>query len=356
MATFDQRIGTDGKTIYRVRVRRKGYAIQTATFSKLSEAKKWAQITEGAIFEGRHFNVKEAKKHTVTDLIDRYLQEILPHKSHSSSYMQTLQLKWWKSQLGHYILADLTPTIIAEYRDKLAKGSDKPRASSTVRRYLAALSHALTIAVKEWGWLDDSPMRKVTKPKEPRGRVRFLSDEERQRLLDACKVSRNTYLYTIVVLALSTGARRGELLSLHRSDVNLKRGMLTFRDTKNGEPRSVPLTGYAFDVLTTHAKVRRLDTTLVFPNGTGTKPASIREAWEHAVKRAEITNFRFHDLRHTAASYLAMNGASLLEIAELLGHKTLAMVKRYAHLSEAHTKSVVERMTKAVFEKESMIN
>jgi hypothetical protein len=93
MATFDQRIGTDGKTIYRVRVRRKGYATQTATFSKLSEAKKWAQITEGAIFEGRHFNVKEAKRHTVADLIDRYLQEILPHKSHSSIYMQTLQLK-----------------------------------------------------------------------------------------------------------------------------------------------------------------------------------------------------------------------------------------------------------------------
>jgi hypothetical protein len=93
MATFDQRIGTDGKTIYRVRVRRKGYATQTAIFSKLSEAKKWAQITEGAIFEGRHFNVKEAKRHTVADLIDRYLQEILPHKSHSSIYMQTLQLK-----------------------------------------------------------------------------------------------------------------------------------------------------------------------------------------------------------------------------------------------------------------------
>jgi hypothetical protein len=115
MATLNQRIGSDGKMVYRVRIRRKGYATQTATFSKLSEAKKWAQITEGAIFEGRHFNVKEAKRHTVTDLIDRYLQEILPHKSQSSIYMQTLQLKWWKSQLGHCVLADLTPAIIAEY-------------------------------------------------------------------------------------------------------------------------------------------------------------------------------------------------------------------------------------------------
>jgi integrase len=192
-------------------------------------------------------------------------------------------------------------------------------------------------------------MRKVSKPKEPRGRVRFLSDEERQCLLDACKVSRSAYLYTIVVLALSTGARRGELLSLHWGDVDLKRGLLTFRETKNGDTRAVPLTGYALDVLSTHAKIRRLNTTLVFPNDTGTQPASIREAWEYAVRRAGIANFRFHDLRHSAASYLAMNGASLAEIAEVLGHKTLAMVKRYAHLSEAHTRGVVERMNRAVF-------
>jgi integrase len=98
-----------------------------------------------------------------------------------------------------------------------------------------------------------------------------------------------------------------------------------------------------------HAKVRRLDTVLVFPNATGRKPLGIREAFEGAVERAGITDFRFHDLRHTAASYLAMSGASLAEIAEVLGHKTLAMVKRYAHLSEAHTRSVVERMNRAVF-------
>jgi integrase len=86
------------------------------------------------------------------------------------------------------------------------------------------------------------------------------------------------------------------------------------------------------------------------------KPYSINEAWKYAVKRAKLVNFRFHDLRHSCASYLAMNGASLLEIGDVLGHKTLAMVKRYSHLTEAHTKSVVERMTRAVFEKESMIN
>src|SRR5215470_7117967 len=117
--------------------------------------------------------------------------------------MQTLQLNWWKKRLGHYVLADITPALIAEYRDKLAYGNETPRANSTVNRYLAALSHAFTTAVKEWGWLDDSPMRKVRKPKEPRGRVRFLSEEERQLLLNACMQSPSAYLFHVVILALS---------------------------------------------------------------------------------------------------------------------------------------------------------
>ena len=111
------------------------------------------------------------------------------------------------------MLADITPTLIAENRDKLSKGDEKPRANATVVRYMAALSHAFTIAVREWGWLEDSPMRKVSKPKEPRGRIRFLSDEERERLLEACRESHNPYIYPVVVLALSTGARKMGLLA-----------------------------------------------------------------------------------------------------------------------------------------------
>ena len=131
--------------------------------------------------------------------------------------------------------------------------------------------------------------------------------------------------------------------------MDLKRGLLIFRDTKNGETRSAPLTGHALDILKQHAKVRRLDTMLVFPDATGRRPLSIRDAFESAVERAGIADFRFHDLWHTFASYLVMNGASLMEIAEALGHKTLAMVKRYAHLTEGHTRKVVERMNRAMF-------
>ena len=131
--------------------------------------------------------------------------------------------------------------------------------------------------------------------------------------------------------------------------MDLKRRRRTFRETKNGGARSVPLTEYAFAIFTQYATRRRLDTALVFSDIIGTGPLSIRDAWEYAVKRAGITHFRFHDLRHTFASYLAMNGATLAEIAEVLGHKTLAMVKRYAHLSEAHTAGVVAPMHQTIF-------
>jgi integrase len=349
MATIIRRPSKNDQTSYRAQVRRKGSPTLSATFTKLSDARKWVQVTEAAILEGRHLPTAEAKRHTLAEAIDRYLLAILPHKSVSSIDNQTRQLQWWKARLGHCILADLTPTLIAEHRDKLARGDGIHRRNSTVRRYLAALSHVLTIAVKEWRWLDDSPMRQVSKPKEPRGRVRFLSDQERHQLLAACQASHNPYLHTIVVLALATGVRRGELQGMHWPDIDLKRGTLTFHETKNGERRAVPLTGQAFTLMQQHAKVRRIDTVLVFPNASGKRPVGIREAWEYAIKRAGIKDFRFHDLRHTFASYMAMNGASLLEIAEVLGHKTLAMVKRYAHLCEAHTRGVVERMNRAVF-------
>jgi integrase len=346
MATIERRTSKDGHLVYRAKVRRKGHPPQTATFTKRSDALKWIQITEAAILEGRHFKTAEAKRHTIADLIDRYTREVLSRKHHSTAYNQGLQLQWWRGQLGHCPLADLTPNRIAEHRDQLSQGH---RTNATVNRYLTALSHALTVAVREWGWLDDSPMRKVTKLKEPRGRVRFLSDEERQRLLDACTTSKNKSLYTIVVLALATGGRQQELLSLRWPDVDLIRGTLTFQQTKNGERRRVPLTGHALDLLRQHARVRYLESDLVFPAYTNIKRRRVRDAWNNAVRRAGIADFHFHDLRHSFASYLAMNGASLLEIAEVLGHKTLAMVKRYAHLSEAHTRGVVERMNLAVF-------
>jgi hypothetical protein len=236
VATIDQRPGPDGKLVYRVRVRRKGTPTQIATFPKLSEAKKWAQITEAHVFEGRHFPSTKPARHTLAEALDRYVKEVLPHKSANTRYNQRYQFQWWHKQLGPHVLRDLTPTLIAQCRDTLAE----TRAPATVRAYLSAFSHVLTISSSEWSWLENAPMSRVKMPHGPRGRVRFLSDDERQRLLNACKASRNPHLYTVVVLALSTGARKMEILSLRWCDVDMQRQIITIDKTKNGERRVLP--------------------------------------------------------------------------------------------------------------------
>lgn len=352
MASIEKRTTESGDTSYRVKVRLKGYPTQTATFQRLTDAKKWAQHTETAIREGRHFKTAEAKKHTLAELVDRYIKDVLPTKPKQAE-KQKQQLEWWKGKLGAYALADVTPALIVQYRDELAGGETRrgtQRCAATVVRYMAALSHAFTIAVNEWQWLEDSPMRKVKKPKESRGRVRFLADDERERFLTACKASSNSWLYPCVILALSTGMRQGELMGLRWPDVDLKAGAIILHETKNGERRRVPLSGLALELLREHAKVRRLDTDLLFPSKTNKqKPIDLRKPFETALKAAEIKDFHWHDLRHCTASYLAMNGASLAEIAEVLGHKTLAMVKRYAHLSDGHVSNVVRSMNEKMF-------
>lgn len=352
MATIEKR-ETDNGVSYRVKVRLKGYPAQSATFQRLTDARKWAQQTEAAIREGRHFKTAEAKKHTLAELVDRYIKDILPSKSDKLRSNQITQLNWFKDEIGAFTLADINPAVITQCRDKLLTEigqRGKVRTPASVVRYMSALSHAFTIAVNEWQWLEDSPMRKVKKPKESRGRVRFLDDEERAKLLQACKESSNEWLYMCVILALSTGMRQGELMGLKWSDVNLKDRYIILHETKNGERRRVPLTGHGLELLQEHSKVRRLDTPLLFPGKTHKdKPIDLRKPFETALKRAEITDFHWHDLRHCTASYLAMNGASLAEIAEVLGHKTLQMVKRYAHLSDGHVSSVVESMNKKIF-------
>ncbi|MFA5922602.1 MAG: site-specific integrase [Methylococcaceae bacterium] len=352
MASIEKRTTDTGETSYRVKIRLKGYPTQTATFKRLTDAKKWTQDTESAIREGRHFKTTEAKKHTLGDLVDRYIKDVLPTKLKQAP-AQRPQLERWKAEIGSYALSDITPALIVQCRDKLLAEST-PRGGirnpATVVRYMAALSHAFTIAVTEWEWLDDSPMRKVKKPKESKGRVRFLDDDERQRLLTACKESSNPWLYTCVILALSSGMRQAELMGLKWPDVNLKDGFLILHETKNGERRRVPLSGLALSLLHEHAKVRRLDTQLLFPsNKDAQKPIDLRKPWTIAMQSAEINDFHWHDIRHTTASYLAMNGASLAEIAEVLGHKTLSMVKRYAHLSDGHVSNVVASMNAKIF-------
>jgi integrase len=352
MARIKERLAKDGTKRFTAEIRLKGYPVQSATFKRKTDASKWIQDTESAIREGRHFKTIESKKHTLADLIDRYIKDVLPTKP-KSERRQRQNLEWWRDKLGVYVLADVTPALIVQYRDELLTGQtirNKQRSPATVVRYLAALSHAFTIAVNEWQWLDDSPMRKVKKPTESRGRVRFLDDNERAKLSAACKESPNKQLYICFVLAMSTGMRQGELMGLKWQDINLKDGFLILHETKNGERRRVALSGLALELLHEHAKVRRIDTPLLFPSKTKPQqPADLKKSWLNALAKAEIIDFHWHDLRHCTASYLAMNGASLAEIAEVLGHKTLSMVKRYAHLSDGHVSNVVASMNHKIF-------
>lgn len=356
MAAFQKRVSASGKVTYRVLVRMKGQPTQSATFERLTDARDWAKNTESAIKEGRHFKTAVSKRHTVSDMVERYLKRIEQDNPQRMKEVKP-QMEWWKKELGYCTLADLSKSLISETIEKLSQrtrtlndGTVKKISPARVNRYIAAFSHACTIAVNEWEWMEHHPLRKIARKKEPRGRVRFLDEIERHKLLSACKEARRPELYTIVILALSTGARRGELENLKWQDIDFKRRVIVLHETKNDERRVLPLAGHALELLTQRNKIRRIDTDLVFPSKTDPKkPQSIQTAWVNALEKAGIEDFRFHDLRHSAASYLAMNGASLAEIAEVLGHKTLAMVKRYAHLSEAHTHSVVSKMNKRIF-------
>lgn len=357
MANIQKRDTAKG-TKFQVLIRLKGYPPQSATFERLTDARKWAATTEAAIREGRYFKVPESKRRTLGEAIDRYVRDVLPRKKQSSQYSQGIQLDWWKERMGGKTLADITPAVIVEARDELLKGETyrhTPRSASTVIRYMAVLSHLFTVCVREWEWLDDSPMRRVSKPKEARGRTRFLSQEERTRLLDACRESRNEALYPYVVLLLSTGMRKMEALSLRWGDVDLNRQIVVILESKNDQPRVVPLTGHALELLRERSRFRRVDTDLVFPapyrHGKAAKPVDLQSAWDWAVNRAKLTDFRLHDCRHSAASYLLESGATLGQLAEILGHKTLQMVKRYSHLSQSCATELVSKMNAAIFAK-----
>lgn len=365
MASIEKRATPEGATSYRVKIRLKGHPTESATFERLTDAKRWATQTEAAIREGRHFKTSENKSKTLNDAITRYRRDLLPSLKDSEGRGRLLD--WWEQNAGSLLLADLTPAKIAEFRDRLkampipsrAKSPDKIappryRTPATVNRYLTALSPVLTQCAKEWLWIEHNPCERVTLGQEAKGRTRFLSNDERTALLKACDEATDTpELKIIVLMAITTGARRGEIAGLAWRDIDLARKSITLHDTKNGETRAVPLVGVALNAIREWGEVRPLTAdALVFPGRTlRTKntPLDFERAWQTALKRAGIEGFRFHDLRHTAASYLAMNGAGLREIADILGHKTLAMVQRYSHLTYDHKIATVERMAESIF-------
>jgi len=352
MAQIRERIKKNGKKSYFVRIRMKGKPEATASFERLTDARLWASSTETEIREGRYTKSTEAQRHTLSDLVDRYIRDVLPRKPKIRAEY-TLQLKWWANQIGDVLLSDLTPSLISEHRDLLCCKITNRKSiisNSRVNRYMSALSSTISTAVREWEWMEDNPLRKISKLKEPRGRVRYLTNEERESLLTACKESHNTDLYLTVILAISTGGRRAEIWGLRWKCVDLKNGFITFEETKNDEPRSVPLAGHAFELMMERSKVPRIDTDLVFPSPKNPQNRfDFRRPFQIALKDAQIEDFRWHDLRHCAASYLVMAGVDMRTVAEILGHKTLQMTQRYTHLSPEHLKDAVAKMNNKIF-------
>lgn len=354
MATIQKRKNDDGTTSYRVMIRLKGFPSTSATFTRLTDAREWGAKTENEMKAGRYFGASKHK--TLSDMLDKY--EASAARRLKSWKGVKARLDWWRAKAGVEMLQSITPARIAELRDALLatpkRSGGGKRTGADVNRTVAALSSAMTHAVKELGWIERNPCERVTKQKESGGRIRYLTDEELPRLLDAVRASLNSDLQPAVLLALTTGARQAEVLGVCWSQIDFKRRTITLRDgeTKNDAGRVLPLSGEAYDVLLARSKVRKINDDRVFPPPDGCKVLELREPWKAALVVAGIdvretmrkrgkqkaatiltSDFRWHDLRHTAASYLTMTGVSAIELARILGHKTLAMSLRYSHLA-----------------------
>ncbi|NLI46349.1 MAG: tyrosine-type recombinase/integrase [Acidobacteria bacterium] len=359
MATIRKRASADGTITYQVQIRRKGHPPESCSFARLTDARKWAVTVEAAMVESRHFSQAESSRHTLSEAIARYRKEVLSQRAPSTIRSSLSRLEWWDERLGGFTLDQITPAMIVECREALlhdGPGDERGRrralrgggmSPTTVRYYLVILTHLFNLAVREWGWLKESPIRKVTKPAANPGRIRYLTDEELATSLDACRESECGYLLSAVLLALTTGMRYGEQFGLTWSQVDLNRGWITLGLTKNKKRRGVPLVGPALDAIRKLEKVRRVDTDYLFPSHDGKKPYDIRRPFQKALRAANIKDFSWHDLRHCAASYLAMSGVPLKVIGKLLGHSTSAMTDRYSHLAdEIVTDAVSKVMTK----------
>lgn len=353
MATIETRIGKNGKKTYRVKVRRQGELPRTRTFHTKKDADAWKDAVETDLRRGVLVHTSAEQRMTLSKLIDRYLDEYLPTKEHSrDSGGHRLLLEWWKQEYGHVTLTKLTPSLFSEARGQLVKKPNgrhrapgtpiKPISGATVNRYLAAISAVCKWAWKELELFQRNPVLSISKQKEAQGIIRFLSDDERKALLKACREHGNRNILTMVILALATGARYSNIRELKWDDVDMVEWRLRFRETKNGEPRYVPVVGMAQQALQDHHAADPTGDGWVFKGHTDDAPEWLNgKVWSEVRNAAGLKNFRFHDLRHTTASYLTQNGAGLAQVADALGQRTLVMAKRYSHQSGEHVRATL---------------
>ena len=294
------------------------------------------------IAEGKFLDKKEIVNVKFADFADEYIEIYAKHnkKSYKTDLVRLIALK---PLIGNRYLHEITPRLVEEFKSKRIK-EVKP---ATVNRELACLKHIFTIA-NEWGRVEQNPVKRVKMFRENNCRVRYLEQDEIERLLNAC----TGYLKNIVVIALNTGMRKSEILNLKWENINIKQGFIYLLDTKNGDKREIPINGTVKHVLITQRKHPK--SPYVFYNKDGKPFGDIKKGFIAVLNRTGIIDFKFHDLRHTFASHLVMSGIDLNTVRELLGHKSIRMTLRYSHLSPAHKKKAVDILGK-VFAKNSCL-
>ncbi|SEF48471.1 site-specific integrase [Nitrosomonas ureae] len=309
---------------FKVQIRKVGIPAITKTCKTKTDAQKWARLIESEMDRGIFINRQEADRVTVAELIDRYIQEVTPLKR--SAIKDKQRMLYLKKQFGHYVVSQLQSKHIAAHRDKrLAEGKQ----GSTVIKEIGSMSHLLDISIKDWGIpLINNVATLVRKPKQSRGRDRRLVEDEEHMLLQAAKNSKSPLLAPMILLALETGMRLGELLSLDWNNIDLKKQTALLPITKNGDSRTVPLSKKAIETL--KGIPRKLNDSRVF--WTWLRADSFENAWRRMLNKTTIQNLRFHDLRHEACSRFFERGFNIMETAHISGHKTLQQLKRYTHL------------------------
>lgn len=359
MATF---IEVKGKkqTKYKAIIRIKGYRTKCKAFSKISDAKKWAKNIEAQMEAGEY---KDSRLKSVTgnisidtikDLID-YFKENEATDRYSYSEKYSVMYDWWSNKIGHLRYSELNQSILSECKlllgeeeiEKPLKGN-KYRSNSTINKYLYAFSAVINYGIEEFALWEYNPMHKIGKKKKNKAvklRARFLSEEEISLLKQAAR-EKSYIFYVFVLIALNTGARYSEILHLKVENIDMKNLRIHYLNTKNETNRGVPITKKLMYKVKTLLKIRNINQGYIFLNDSKEHFIYMKGIFEKLIKELKIEDFRFHDLRHTSASYFLMSGATENDLMDLFGWTSHAMVRRYAHLSRKHTESLVEKTSK----------
>jgi len=301
-----------------------------------------------------------AERMTVEAALKRYLTEVTPTKHASTQVGEQKQAQVLVRHLGKYSLAALNAETVAQFRDtRLARDVDEtgkviPRSNNTVRLELALLSHLFTVAIKEWGiGLPFNPVSNIRRPAPGSGRNRRLNQEEQNRLLLAIDKHSNPMFGWIVRIAIETGMRLSEIITLRIRQVDIDRRVVRLDHTKNSSPRTVPLTSEATRLFAEALAnpLQPAETQLVFfgePGRDGIRrPYLFDTAWTDAKISAGLEDFRFHDLRHEAVSRFVEAGLSDQEVSAISGHKSMQMLKRYTHLRAEDLVQKLDRIERA---------